>query len=177
MHAKQLARSNRTKAPFWLQAQDDVSRLQLAVSNQLPEERQRRQQRLQGIQQVLGAPASTEVGTELAYFAGPEDMHSTLSSEVEASLAAASIHQQPVLHHQHWWFFPASVSCNAVFAALHVSCTCQETMCEILALFPIASSLMHQALHLSRCGKELNIWTQMALLLIAESSQPSGNKH
>ena len=48
--------------PFvYVQTQDDVSKLQAALADQLPQERQRKQQRLQAITEMLEAPASAEV--------------------------------------------------------------------------------------------------------------------
>lgn len=44
-----------------VQVQQEVSRLQSVVEDQLPQERQRQQQRIQAISQALASPASPEV--------------------------------------------------------------------------------------------------------------------
>lgn len=47
--------------PRMVQAQQEVSRLQSVVADQLPEEKQRQQQRIQAISQALETAASPEV--------------------------------------------------------------------------------------------------------------------
>lgn len=44
-----------------LQVQQEVSRLQSVVADQLPQEKQRQQQRIQAMSQALGSAASPEV--------------------------------------------------------------------------------------------------------------------
>ena len=44
------------------QAQEDISRLQSLVSDQLPQEKLRKQQRIQAMSQALAEPAISEVG-------------------------------------------------------------------------------------------------------------------
>ena len=50
-----------TELPFMVQVQQEVGRLQSTVEEQLPQEKQRQQQRMQAISQALASPASPEV--------------------------------------------------------------------------------------------------------------------
>ena len=47
--------------PQTIQVQQEVSRLQTLVADQLPQEKQRQQQRIQAISQALASPATPEV--------------------------------------------------------------------------------------------------------------------
>ena len=53
---------DQTTFPRMVQVQQEVSRLQSLVSDQLPKDKQRQQQRIQAISQALDTAASPEVG-------------------------------------------------------------------------------------------------------------------